>query len=310
MMNFNENISLHKYADVAERNFAGSENQLAKIEATFQTKMNGKTTGGMVKSLLGTICWLVTSCAFCWYARNHVDTTLLLICFCILMMTILALLAEKISDFSYYGKILSGKNSIVQLRNRIRVGKGLIRSNQDDLMKAGLDGWNHPLPVGTSIFQEATSIENDINRMESLKGGFINRIKDTLFFTSAVTITGIGSWLLLGTAEKIFINITSRLQGLEPGGEGSAALKVVCIIGIVIVEVGEVLLAKLAWSKTDCSVTNETLLIVPLGPVLFLALSVIASLIVMLAMWAVGIIFAIGIVCIVGAVLFATTSGG
>lgn len=302
-MTFSENISLQKYADSANQKFNESESRLSQIEGSFQTRMNGKTTGSLVGAMFGTVCWLVAFCVFFWYIRGYVDNTISLICFGISLALVASLIIDEIISFSYYGKISSYKNNITQLKNRVSVGRSSIKSNQDTFMKSRANGWRHPLSVGTSIPEEAASIESTINGMESLKGGFINGLKNFLFFTFAIAITAVGSWALFGTAGEIMTGIS----GEDIGGD---TIMTLCVIGLLITVVGEIILAKMVWGKTDCSVTNTTLFIAAVGPVMFLALVLVATLLVMLVMWAIAIVIAIGAVVIAGACVCGSISGG
>lgn len=302
-MTFSENISLQKYADSANQKFNESESRLSQIEGSFQTRMNGKTTGSLVGAMFGTVCWLVAFCVFFWYIRGYVDNTIGLICFGISLALVASLIIDEIISFSYYGKISSYKNNITQLKNRVSVGRSSIKSNQDTFMKSRANGWRHPLSVGTSIPEEAASIESTINGMESLKGGFINGLKNFLFFTFAIAITAVGSWALFGTAGEIMTGIS----GEDIGGD---TIMTLCVIGLLITVVGEIILAKMVWGKTDCSVTNTTLFIATVGPVMFLALVLVATLLVMLVMWAIAIVIAIGAVVIAGACVCGLISGG
>ena len=265
--------------------------------------MNGKTTGSLVGAMFGTVCWLVAFCVFFWYIRGYVDNTIGLICFGISLALVASLIIDEIISFSYYGKISSYKNNITQLKNRVSVGRSSIKSNQDTFMKSRANGWRHPLSVGTSIPEEAASIESTINGMESLKGGFINGLKNFLFFTFAIAITAVGSWALFGTAGEIMTGIS----GEDIGGD---TIMTLCVIGLLITVVGEIILAKMVWGKTDCSVTNTTLFIATVGPVMFLALVLVATLLVMLVMWAIAIVIAIGAVVIAGACVCGLISGG
>ncbi len=303
MMTVSENVSLQKYADSANQRFYESEKRLSQIEGSFQTRMNGKTIGGLVGAMLGTVCWLVVFCAFFWYIRAYVDNTIGLICFGISLALVASLIIDEIISFFYYGKISSYKNNITQLKNRVSVGRSSIKSNQDTFMKSRANGWYHPLSVGSSIPDEAASIESTINGMESLKGGFINGLKNFLFFTFAIAITAVGSWALFGIAGESMTGISGEYIDGD-------TINTLCIIGLVITVVGEIILAKMVWGETNCSVTNATLFIAAAGPVMFLVLVIVATFSVMLIMWAFSIALAIGALAIAGACIYATISGG
>ena len=302
-MNFSENISLQMYADSAKKEFDASESRLSKIEGSFQTRMDGKTTSGLIGAMIGTLCWLVVFCIFFWLIKGYVDSAIYLICFVVSLALIVSLFIDEFIGLSYYGKISSYKKDITQLKKRVSIGKTNIKSNQEIFMESRSDGWHHPLSVGTSIPEEATSIESTINGMESLKGGFINGLKNFLFFTFAIAITAVGSWALFGIAGEI-------MTGIYPDPIDSSTVNTLCTIGLLITVVGEIILAKLVWSKTDCSVTNITLFIVAAGPLIFLVLIAVATLIVMLVMMAIAVIIAIAGIAIAGACICGAISGG
>ena len=305
-MAFSENVSLQKYVDSANQKFNESESRLSEIEGSFQTRMNGKTTGSLIGSMFGTACWLVAFCVFFWYIRGYVDEMLSFVCLGIAVALIISLFIDEIIGFSYYGKISSYKNNITQLNNRVSVGRSSIQSKRGSFMKSRDNGWLYPLSVGTSILEEAASIENTINGMESLKGGFINGLKNFLFYTFVVAVTGVGSWALVGTVEDIITSITGE-------SIGSDTLMTLCVIGLVVVEVGVVILAKMLWSYTDCSVTNTTLLVTPLGPVLFVILAAVATLLLMLFLWLISLVIAligVAIAIAIAAGIISGLSGG
>lgn len=302
-MTFSENISLQKYVDSANQKFNECESRLSQIKGSFRTRMNGKTTSGLIGAMFGTVCWLVAYCVFFWYIRDYVDSTLNLVCLGVALALVVALFIDEIIGLSYYGKISSYKNNITQLKNRVKVGRSSLKSNQDTFMKSRANGWRHPLSAGTSIPEEAASIESTINGMESLKDGFIHGLKNLLYFTFVIAVTGIGSWALFGTVGEI-------ITGISGASMDSDILMILCVIGLFVVEVGIVILAKMWWSYTDCSVTNFTLCIAPLGPALFLLLAVAVTLLVVLVVWVISIVIAIGAVILAGACICGALSGG
>lgn len=302
-MNFNNSIMLDTYSNSANKQFGDMQSRLSEIENSFQTRMNGKTTGGLVGSLIGTIAWLAAFIACAVFARNMVDSTMLLIAMAIAGGLILFMLIDNIMDFSYYGKIASYKNSISQLQNRVSIGKNSIKSNHDAFMASRTKGWNYLLNAAPSIPEEATSVETTMTNMESLKKGFISGAKNFFFYATVVAITVVGCVALFPTGSSIITGITGE-------SISSDTLMAFNVIGLIVTGVGEIILAKLVWSKTDCNVTNTTLFIVALGPIAFLALLLVATLLVMLVMWLVGVVLAILAVVAVGGTIFAATSGG
>lgn len=302
-MNFNESITLNTYSDKANKQFNEMQSRLSKIESSFHTRMDGKTTGGLVGSFIGTLAWLAAFIICAVMVRKLVDGTLLAITLVAVLGLVAFMLIDNIMNFSYYGKIATYRNSVSQLQNRVSIGKSSIKSNHDAFMSSKAKGWNYLLNAGSSIPEEATSIEATMANMESLKKGFINGAKNVFFYAAVVMITIAGCVSLFPTGGKIITGITGE-------SISSDTLMILNVIALIIVGVGEVILAKLVWSKTDCTVTNTTLFIMALGPIAFLALIAIAALVVMLVMLLVGVIVAILAVVAVGAVVIGCLCGG
>ena len=299
-MYLSEKISLQHYADSANQKFTASENKLYKIEGSFQTRMNGKTIGRLVRALLGTLCWVLLFGAFFWYIKDYIDRYVYLAGLSISLALMVAMIVDEIISISYYGKISSYIGKIIQFKNGVIVARSSIKSSQDELMKYRTTGWLHPLSVSPSILEEADSLENTINSMESFKGGFLNGLKNFLFFCFAIVITVVGSSALFLIAEDIVMRIA---------GEYVSGGVLIGIISLVIAVAADVFFAKKAWSKADCSVTNNTLFVAALGPVMFMALATIAALLVVVVLWGIAIVIAGGIIALVVAVLSASAGG-
>ena len=299
-MDFNDSIMLDTYSNNANKQFGDMQSRLSEIENSFQTRMNGKTTEGLVGSLIGTIAWLAAFIACAIFARDMVDSTMVLISMAIAGGLILFMLIDNIMDFSYYGKIASYKNSISQLQNRVSIGKNSIKSNHDAFMASRSKGWNYLLNAAPSIPEEATSVETTMTSMESLKKGFICRAKNFFFYATVIAITLVGCVALFPTGSSIITGITGE-------SFSSDALMIFNVIALIVTGIGEVILAKLVWSKTDCNVTNTTLFIAVLGPVAFLALIAAATFVIILVVAVVSVILAIlalvvGLACVAGSI--------
>ena len=112
---------------------------------------------------------------------------------------------------------------------------------------------------------------------------------------------GLSRWFILQT----FIMLGISGEELSNG-----TLEVLNIIALVLIEIVEIILAKMLWSRTDCSVNNVTLLITALGPLAYLALVALATAIVMLVIGIVQLVLYVLGVVIVGAIAFACLCGG
>lgn len=306
-MNFNENDPLKKYADEANQKFAEAETRMDQIERTMDTRMDGKSKAGIVVSMIGTICWAVAICIFFGFIRGNVNNTFHTICLVISLVFLGLMFIDEATSYSYYGKISNYRDDISRLRHRISQSKSSIAADQETFMKSGSNEWNHPLSAGTSIPQEIASIEDDINSMKPLNSGLIHDLKNFLFFVFAVAFTIVGSMGLFDVAGEIIENIFSVVTSTSYD-----FVRIVRSVGLVITVIGEIILAKLVWSKTDCSVTNVTLFIAAAGPVLFLAVTSVGIILVGLAAGLVGVaIFAVSAVLGVGCLsLLGESSGG
>lgn len=302
-MNFNDNITLDAYSESANKQFDDVANRLSNIENSFQSRMNGKTTGGIIGSIIGTIAWLAAYIVCAIVAKPVVNGALLTITMVVALGLIVFMLIDSIVNYSYYGKISNYKNSISQLQNRVSVGKSSIKSNYDAFMGAKAKGWNFVLNNASSIPDEATSIEATMTNMESLKSGFLNGAKNVFYYASVVMITIAGCMALFPTGGEIMTNISGE-------DISSDTIMVLNVIAMILVCIGVVILAKLIWSKTNCTVTNVTLFITLLGPVAFLTLIAIATLLVLLVAGLVSILLTILAVVVAGACICGSISGG
>lgn len=301
-MNFNESITLNTYSDNANKQFNEMQSRLSTIESSFQTRMDGKTTGGLVGSCIGTIAWLVAFIVCAIMVGKLVNGALLTIALIAVLGLAAFMLIDNIMNFSYYGKIAAYRNSVSQLQNRVSIGKSSIKSNHDAFMGSKAKGWNYLLNAAPSIPEKATSIEATMSNMETLKKGFINSAKNVFFYAAVVMITIAGCVALFPTGSEI-------ITGISGESMSSDTLMTLNIIALLIVGVGEVILAKLVWSKTDCTVTNTTLFIMVLGPIAYLALVAIATLLVMLVIGLVSIVLALAGAALAIAVVCACISG-
>lgn len=295
-MNLN-NFTLSSFSDAANKQFSDVQERLTKLGSSFQTRMEGKTTAGLVGSIVGTAAWIVAAIVFFVFASTRVHGTLFLIGVLTVIALLGSLLIDEIMSFSYYGKIASYGRAVSQLQNRVNAGKSSIRSNYDNFMKAQSSGWNYALQAAPSIPEEATSIEGTLSTMESLKAGFIHGAKNVFYYIAAVAIALVGSVALYEVGSSIM-------------GVSEDTAMVLSVIATIIAIVGEVILAKLVWGKTDCTVTNLTLFILLVGPLGYLALIGIGTLLVYLVVGLFQVFLAILGVCVVGGVVFGSLSGG
>ena len=83
--------------------------------------------------------------------------------------------------------------------------------------------------------------------------------------------------VVMSVSNGMIEGITSNFWGSVLS---NGAVTVLSSIGVILTVVGMILLSTLVWSKTDCNVNNLTLFIVALGPIAYLALVGLATLLV------------------------------
>lgn len=302
-MKLQDNVTLKSYSEKANKEFDAMESRLSEVENSFQTRMNGKTTGGLAGALFGTILWLVVFAGAAFLVKDMLDRRLILAAFIVAVALIVFMAIDNIMDFSYYGKIESYSGAISQLQNRVRVGRSAITENHDAFMRSKAKGWNYQLSAAPSIPYEATSIETTMAGMESLKKGFISNAKNVLFFATVIAVSLIGCYVLFPFGGDM-------VQGIMDGEVPYDTLTILNFVAMVIVCIVEVILAKLVWSKTDCEVTGKTLFIIALAPVAYLALMLVGAIIVRIVLWAISLLLTILAVVFGGAIVFGSISGG
>lgn len=302
-MDFNQCYKVDRYSENATEQFTAMTKRLSKIESGFHTKMNGRSIGGLVGSFIGTICWLAFFVSATVISSKWVDKRLLMLFLGVTLLLMIVMLIDTIVNVSYYGKISGYKNFIAQLQHRVSIGKNSIKANHDAFMESRSNGWQHPLNVATSIPQEATAVESTVAGMESLKAGFINGAKNVFYYITVIVTTAAGCLSLFPISEQIITGISDKQ--LSP-----TTLLVLNLIAAAIVLVVEIFLAKWMWGKTNCSVNNLTLFILPVGLVFFLALIALATLLVMLVTGILAIVLPIIGFLIGAAIVYFCTCGG
>ena len=139
--------------------------------------------------------------------------------------------------------------------------------------------------------------------MEAMKKGFINSAKNFFFYVTVLAITCAGSYILFPKAGEIIVGLTGEYLD-------SGLLMTINVGALIAVCIGIFIIAKKVWSKTDCSVTNATLFIAPVGPIAFLTLIGVGTGLVMLVIAVVSFVLAILAVIFAGICVFGMLSGG
>lgn len=304
-MDFNQGISLKQYADDANKKFDEVDKNLSRISDNFEIRMDGKTNGSLIGSFIGTLLWLAVFVAGAVIAggMKSVNGTVLVIAVVAVLGLLVFMTIDNVVNFSYYGKISTYKSSVEQLQNRMSVGKNSIKSNHETFLKSKTKGWNHAFSVGSSIPDEASSIEGKMGNMEALKEGIVYGAKNVFYYAAVVMVTIVACMALFPVGGSI-------INGISGEGFSESTLSVFNTIAMIIAVIIEIFLAKYVWSEAGCAVTNPSLFIVLVGPLVHLALLAVATLVVFLVILVVQVVLYVIALVIGGVCLFGFLSGG
>lgn len=301
-MYLDQNIKINSMADKARKTFESTDKRLENIERNFHSKMRGRTMKGAIGSFFGTALWIIVAIIAAINYPLNVDNIfdfefiIYVVTFAIIGLLLINMIIDEIMNFKFLGEVSSYGLNVSQLRSRIKIGSKAINANVDTYIDAKNKGWDYNLDLGESILDETEIIEGTLSSMDSLKNGFINSFKTKLYYITAIIITFVGSNMLSSTAAYI---LTEFFEISNDAAKGF------CIVAMIGACVAEIFIAKLFWSRNECNVTNITLFGMVIGPVAFIALILVGSLVVGLVYIAIQVViaiigFAIAIACICG----------
>lgn len=300
-MSYSGSIVLKKYSDEANKQFDDMQKVLSDVETNFYTRIEGNTKGKLIGNFAGTICWLVVFIIAAIVVKGFVPDILIAVALISLFGLVAFMLVDTVMSYSYYEKLYSYKDAVSLLQNRVSMGKSSIDSNYNSFIESRSKGWYRPLQVGESISDEATLIEASLAEIKALKTGAISKAKDVFFFFAVVMVTLVSCIAMFPVGEGI-------IEGIS--GEDFGDCLVFNIIALVIVGACEIILAKFVWSKTNCSATCITLLVLLFAPVAFPALIALVTGIIILVVAVVAAVLYIAGFVIAAAIAWACLCGG
>lgn len=294
-MTFNNSFELKKMMDSARSEFDGVGEQLASIEKRVSYQLGGKGRGALVGAIFGTLIWTAVFLMAGYILYNAVHPYAGLGFWLASLLLCLFLLISDISQIGYYGAILKARDRVVQLKKRLDLGRNGLTSSLSELTARKEKGWDMSLNAGTPIIEEAHGIERQLSGMESVRRGFVHKMKNFLYFVISIAVTALGCYLLYDLGYSIV-----------DGEISDNTLRIIMIIATIIACVIEIFLARWIWSKTHRAVNNVTLFAMLLGPVAFALLLLLVVLVVFLVQLILGLL---GII-VAGAIVFCVCSGG
>ncbi|MBP3381830.1 MAG: hypothetical protein J6L00_04195 [Clostridia bacterium] len=293
------------YAVAARKRLDSENNSLDTIRRGFVSRMEGRTVPKIVAALVGILVWAAAYANGYLYTKEHlllsrmfdteIETIILQVAICLMLVLFLCMLLDDISSLLYFGRIAKGKQTLAALKRRIDNSKNDIAQNDKMFLEAEKNGWNFPLKIAPSIPKEAGEVGMSVSNVRKLKTGFFRKAKNILFFAATVIVSGAFCIAMADHAQDLYLRWGN--------GEYSEAVTIVSYVVMGLVCVGEIILAKLVWSATDCTVTPVTLLILLAAPVAFVLLTAVAQFVIIgvvaivsLAIAIAGVVF--GVMCL------------
>ena len=294
-MTFNNSFELKKMMDSARTEFDSVSEQISSIENRVNYQLGGKGRGTLVGAIFGTILWAVVFlvAGFIMYEAVHPYAGLGF--WVVSLLLAFFLIISDFSQIGYYGSILKARDRVVQLKNRLSLGRSGLSSSLTELSARKEKGWEMSLNAGTPILEEAHTIERQLAGMESVRRGFVHKVKNFLYFVLCIGVTALVCFMLYDLGYSIV-----------DGEISDKTLRIIMLIATGVACIIEIFLARWIWSKTHRAVNNVTLFAMLLGPVAFALLLVV----VVLAIFLVQLILGLLGVIVAGAIVFCVCSGG
>ena len=289
-MNFEQNKGLAAMREAAWAEFDRLGTQLDRTRENLESRMGGNSTAAILGGLVVSILYLAAYLFLYGYGRSRVDIPLLATIALISgLALVLFLVLDALVRLNYYGGLQRHLDQLDRMRDGLRKSQESLDRDMDRFLARKEKGWDLALNGRQSVSGRASQIETAVSGMESLHRGFLTWMKNLSYYAACLAWAAFGSFALFDLARQ-FVDVS---RGWLMAGAAAAC-------------VGEVLLARLVWSKTGCQVNNLTVLISFAGPVLFCAVIALAALVVGLVQLA---LYALGII-VVAAILFGSLSGG
>lgn len=299
-MTFDKSFTLFQMADDARKIFDATADRVDRIDEILDTQMEGKTMGQMTGSALGSLIWLGLYVGLYFIVKemtySNPSAPVALIAALVLMVL---MLADHFVKLRYYGSISRTRSQLQQVRGRIEAARNNLSDDLNAFLSFRSSGWNLDLAPGNAIDEDLDEVERSISSMVALQSGGLQKLKVFAYYITSL------AWAFSGS-----MALSPLLQTFLEDTFSYDTISVIAVIGAVIVTVADYFVAKYFWSRTNCAVTNMTLIGTLIGPVLFGLLALAAALVVLLVTIVFEIIKFVAAAAIALALLSGFCSGG
>lgn len=295
-MNLNSSFSLDEMMRTAQTQMIKTRERLGSIAKTADEHLGGRSRGTLLGAVAVSLIWAGAFLAGYLYFGHYLPQFNGIPLGLVLLGVTLALVAfvviGNLAQLKYYGTILSARDRLNRLDSRLAMGLSSLPNNLQVFRERRRAQWELPLDAAPPIEQEAGLIASQLAGMDALSHGFIAQAKKFLYYAACIVWTVVGSYTLLALlADRDPITSTEDLERIGL----LVALVIACII--------EMLIAKTIRNRTGEDVGNVTLLALFIGPVVYIALILLAMLVIALLQVIIEIAaIIIGIACVLGSI--------
>ena len=271
-MNLTTNFTLSAMSDRAKETFDTALERVDKADDALALQMKGNSTGRILGGVVGSLLWMAAFVIAALYAVEELSNPIFaLVSAGASLIMMLLIFVEGLTKTRYYGSISRTRDKLNKIRRRLEVGKSDLSADLDDLMESRSRGWDFSLMAGESVYAELEDVEQDLAAMTALKTGLLQKLRPIFYYVACLGWTLVSCFLL----ESLLVSIL--------GGELSdSVINVIYVILTAVTLIAEIFIARLAWSSTDCTVTNVTVFAVLAGPILFGVLCLASGLVALL----------------------------
>ena len=309
-MEYENRLVFDSLMQEAENRCADLSKMLGIMDDSLEGKRDGKTRGRIVGAFFVSIFYLVVFILL--FVLVKPDSYILYIgigVFFLSFLLVLSMIADQFIQMRYYGAVIRYKQNVDEMKQRIESASRSLGDYYDEFMRGDDYGWAMDLDPEISIYEEAEKIEDSMLKMRKLTTDFLHKAKNILLFPVAlgwtvfVPLAGVN--FLTRYAQENgtlpfaqFFHLDTSYQ-LEQEVQADVPSIIVIAVVLLLACVAECFLLRAVWVKTNCAVTNLTVLPVFAGPFLPFLVGIIGGAILVIletVIIIIGVIFVVVII--------------
>lgn len=298
MIDFNNGIMFRTLQEQAKQSILSEEKELQGIIDRLNSRIGGKSKEQISGGFVGSCTWLIVYIVLfiiCQVFRNRLSDLSILMLLASGSLAICMIVSSRL-EYKYYNTIINGRQEVERQLHNLSLLSSALPEMEQEFRSASYTGFDYPL-LGTdseAIVDSTRSLESRLISLAKANGETLNSAKNILYYASIIAITvcfgGVWEELMMQNVMREFI-----LKGsFDYNSTYPYYYLIVCACTALLI-----FGARRFWAKTNCSVTNITLLLTILGPILIPAVCyalLLGFLVIMIALTIVAIIAGVGFI--------------